>query len=208
MIALVVPVMRNFLGFSKLMHSVDEEIRPIIIPNWDENIGVSGGWNAGLRIAQERGAETTIISNDDVAFLPGTIRKLVEGIESCDLLSATNYKHADHQWSGFDEHPDFSCFVVKTDEFIGKFGWFDESFRPAYFEDNDMAYRIKLAGGSYARDLGAGMIHEGSVTQNMDGNPVVTSPMFEQNRKYYIRKWGGQPGEEKFSEPFNGEIDD
>jgi GT2 family glycosyltransferase len=205
MIALVVPVMRNFLGFSKLMNSVDEEILPVIIPNWQENIGVSGGWNVGLQIAKENGAETTIISNDDVTFLPGTIKKLVAGIETCDLLSATNYKHSNEQLTGFDEHPDFSCFIVKTLDFIDKFGWFDENFRPAYFEDNDMAYRIKLLGGRYARDLGAGMIHEGSVTQNMDGNPVVTSPMFEKNRAYYVKKWGGQPGEEKFLNAFNGE---
>jgi GT2 family glycosyltransferase len=202
-IALVVPVMKNFRGFTELMASIDEEVYPIIIPNWNDNIGVSRGWNAGLKRALKIGAEVTVISNDDVTVFAGTIEKLADNVGQFDLLSATNYRDC-MEVSGpeFDGHPDFSLFAVNTAEFIEKFGFFDENFSPAYFEDNDMARRILVGGGQYARMIQAGMFHEGSVTQNMDG-PVVTSEMFEKNRAYYVKKWGGWPMSERYTHPFN-----
>lgn len=203
MIALIVPVYKNFAGFANLMRSVDHEIIPIIIPNWECNTGVSKGWNAGLKLARIYDAEISIIANDDVSFHAGTIRKLSENIDRFDIISGTN-RRDESSVDGFDNHPDFSLFAVKTEQFIERFGFFDENFSPAYFEDNDMARRVLVSGGSYGRMLNAGMFHVGSVTQNMDG-PVVTSPMFEANRQYYIRKWGGQPLQEKFTHPFNDE---
>jgi GT2 family glycosyltransferase len=71
-------------------------------------------------------------------------------------------------------------------------------------DDNDSHYRIKLAGYE-AYQIGEAKInHKGSQTQNADPNkPVVTSQMFEKNREYYSRKWGGWPGDEKYIRPFN-----
>lgn len=205
MIALVVPVYKNFAGFANLMANIDEEVFPIIIPNWSDNIGVSRGWNAGLSRALEVGADVTIISNDDAYPYQGTVRKLVDNIDRFDLISATNYRDVpESDEDSFDNHPDFSMFAVSTEQFVHKFGFFDENFSPAYFEDNDMARRILISGGSYGRMLNAGMHHVGSVTQNMDA-PVVTSEMFEENRRYYIQKWGGNPLQEKYSHPFNDE---
>lgn len=201
MISFIVPVMKNFRGFTELMESVDEEVRPIVIPNWVDNIGVSKGWNDGLRLAIDMGSEYAVVSNDDVILQRGTIHKIVMGLNDFDLVSAMNTRDG-VTYEGYDEHPDFSCFAVKPEQFVEKFGWFDENFSPAYFEDNDMARRIIVAGGTYRRDLSAGMFHRGSITQNMDG-PVVTSPMFERNRYYYVRKWGGWPGSETFTSPFN-----
>lgn len=201
MIAFVVPVMKNFRGFAELMESVDTEILPIIIPNWVENIGVSKGWNDGLQTAIDSGCEYAVVSNDDVILNHGAINRMVMGLNDYDLVSAINTRDETTR-EGYDEHPDFSCFAIKPKQFVDKFGWFDENFSPAYFEDNDMAWRIKTSGGTYARDLNAGMLHRGSITQNMDG-PVVTSPMFEKNRAYYVRKWGGWPGSETYTSPFN-----
>lgn len=206
MIALVVPVYKNFQGFARLMESIDEEVLPIIVNNWDENRGVSKGWNIGLKIALGAGADITMISNDDVFVYPDSIRKIADNVDKFDVLSAANYRDVSEVVTGpqFDGHPDFSFFAVKTHDFIDKFGYFDENFSPAYFEDNDMARRILVSGGSYGRLLNAGMYHVGSVTQNMDA-PVVTSEMFEANRRYYIQKWGGNPLQEKYSHPFNDE---
>lgn len=201
MITLIVPVMKNFRGFAELMESVDEEVRPIIIPNWSDNIGVSRGWNDGLSKSIDLGADYAVVSNDDVILEPGTIKKMVMGLNDYDLVTGNNTRDMETS-DGYDEQADFSCFAVKPKQFIDRFGWFDESFSPAYFEDNDMAWRIRAGGGTFARDLNAGMLHRGSVTQFMDG-PVVTSPMFEKNRDYYARKWGGWPGNETYTSPFN-----
>lgn len=206
MIALVVPVYKNFQGFAKLMASIDVEVFPVIVSNWEDNLGVSKAWNIGLRKALEVGAEVTIISNDDVFLYPGTLQKIVDNVGKFDILSAANYRDVSEVIDGpkFDEHPDFSFFAVNTKQFVDRFGFFDENFSPAYFEDNDMARRVYVFGGCYGRMLDAGMYHVGSVTQNMDG-PVVTSEMFEANRRYYIQKWGGNPLQETYSRPFNDE---
>jgi hypothetical protein len=68
-----------------------------------------------------------------------------------------------------------------------------------------MHYRIKLFPRYKAyirRD--ADVFHVGSATQN--ANPVIPncpSWQFEGIRAYYIRKWGGGPGEETFTNPWN-----
>lgn len=202
MVGLIVPVMKNFTGFATLMASVDYPVRPYIIDNWTENHGVPKGWNMGIDRAIANDEDVVIISNDDVTFWPGTIAKLVREMWTADLASVVS---TDTGKTGFmaADFPDFACFAIKPREFIDKFGYFDEHFSPAYFEDNDMTYRVKLAGGVQGLILDARVDHAGSVTQNMDG-PVVTSPMFEANRAYYAGKWGGVPGQETYEAPFRG----
>jgi hypothetical protein len=39
-IALVVPVLKRFDLFTRLMASVDTEVYPVIVPNYEDNIGV------------------------------------------------------------------------------------------------------------------------------------------------------------------------
>lgn len=205
-IALIVPVYKNFEGFTRLMASVDTEVTPVIIPNYEENKGVSAGWNAGIQRAQEAGCDLSLICNDDVVLEPGTINKLRQYMYSADLVSAVNLRDRIVQPSGgLEDHPDFSCFMGWTEDYLpdGWFGQFDENFTPAYFEDNDMAYRIKLnKKGRAVCALDAGMYHAGSVTQNWGGQQVVTGPMFLKNQQYYVNKWGGTPGNEIFLTPF------
>lgn len=205
-VGLVVPVYKNFPGFAALMASVDRCVVPYIIKNWEDNVGVSGGWNEGLRRAIDDDCDAVVIPNDDIIFEPGTINKMLAGLTSFDLVTAfntrdENYSHLDEPH--FIDSPDFACFAVKPKEFVDGVGWFDEGFRPAYFEDNDMHYRMQLVGMEAKKRTDAPMFHAGSVTQNWDGQPVVDGEMFEMNRAYYGMKWGGWPGEEKFKTPFN-----
>jgi hypothetical protein len=203
-IALVVPVYKNFEGFAELMYSVDEVVLPCVQPNWRENVGVSAGWNSGLRYAKAEGCTHALVCNDDIVLEPLTIRKLIDGLNvGFDLISAINARdNKTDDRPRYPETPDFSCFMVNPQTFVDKFGEFDEEFTPAYFEDNDMAYRIKIGGGLYACRTDAGMFHKGSVTQNWGGYPVVTGQMFEKNKEYYKLKWGGMPGAERFLTPF------
>jgi len=197
-VGLIVPVFKNFPGFAELMASVDIEVMPIIVDNWRENRGVSKGWNEGLKRAIELKLDAAFIVNDDVTFHAGTMSNMLTHLWDYDLVTGYNVR------DGFDspDKPDFACFLVDPIKFVSKFGWFDEGFSPAYFEDNDMAYRVKIAGGEYIKSHFAPFMHQGSVTQNWGGVQVVSHTMFENNREYYIRKWGGQPGEEKFTTPF------
>lgn len=200
-VALIVPVMKNFKGFAELMQSVDYPVIPIVVSNWEINRGVSWAWNYGISKAIDNNVDLAIVSNDDVVFQPGTIKRLISHRELADLVTPTNIRDFP-PFEGHDEHPDFSCFMIKPREFATKFGWFDERFFPAYFEDNDMARRIQVGGGKMRRVGNAAILHRGSVTQNMDGHQVVDSVTFEQNRAYYVSKWGGLPGQETFTTPF------
>lgn len=205
-LGMVVPVYKNFEGFASLMLSVDEPVLPIVIPNWQGNRGVSWGWNKGIVQAIEADCTHLLISNDDVALEPGTISKLLSAIDlGHDLVTPFDMnKFPLTPEAHYPETPDFACFLVKPKEFVEKFGYFDVMFSPAYFEDNDMAYRIKLAGGSAVSVSNAGMRHIGSVTQFWGGEQIVDSVMFERNRNYYAQKWGGWPGSEIYTQPFNG----
>lgn len=202
-IGLVVPVLNNFKGFTELMESVDVPVLPIVIDNWNKNIGVSCGWNEGIRRAIKREIDVLLISNDDVVLMPGAIDNIIDSLPDYDLVSAAQIKDR-RPTTGLIEGPaDFSFFAIRPMEFVKKFGWFDQNFSPAYFEDNDMHYRILLAGGKTAMRFDAQMKHKGSVTQNSKKGGVVSSKMFEDNRAYYIRKWGAIPGDEEFKHPFN-----
>lgn len=205
-IALIVPVYKNFEGFTRLMASVDQTIYPIVIPNYEDNIGVSAGWNVGLREASRLGFALSLICNDDTVLQPGTINKLVQSMTDYDLVTAINMRDKPLTPSeGYSDDPDFSCFMVWTHDFgpRGRHGEFDENFTPAYFEDNDMHYRIKMSGRRAVCRTDAGHYHQGSVTQNWGGQQVVTGPMFIQNQMYYVRKWGGTPGWETHRTPFD-----
>jgi GT2 family glycosyltransferase len=203
-VGLIVPVFKNFQGFAELMASVDMDIVPIIIDNWRDNRGVSAGWNEGLKKASSLYLDAAFVVNDDVVFEPGTMTNMLMGLWNYDLVTGYNTRDGryDTDRVQYLEHPDYSCFVVNPIKFLVKFGFFDESFTPAYFEDNDMSYRIRLAGGKEAKSTAAPFFHKGSVTQNWGGEQVVTGPMFERNREYYIKKWGGEPGRETFTKPF------
>lgn len=206
-VGLVVPVYKNFQGFAELVASVDYPVLPIIGKNWEENLGVSRCWNYGIEKAGIEQLDYALVCNDDIFFDAGTIAKLVEAMQNdeFDMVTAVNRRDgAPSETPEYHEAPDFSCFMVRSG-FLDKFGEFDEEFFPAYFEDNDMHYRMKLAGGKAVCRTDASIYHYGSVTQNWGGQPVVTSPMFEKNRDYYVSKWGGTPGNETFTQPFNGE---
>jgi len=157
-----------------------------------KNIGCAPSWNIFMQNYQG----IKIICNDDLEFHPDTLEKMV---------------------ASYREHPEagiivpdhgagnaFSCFIVcsKCWETVGPF---DEAFSPAYFEDNDYAYRLKMAGFPVQLVTDCAYIHHGSQTikaftaDQMAGH----HERFNRNREYYIRKWGGMPERETFTIPFN-----
>lgn len=190
------------------------------------NKGCAGGWNQGLEYARENGFTHVLIANNDIIMSPNTVDALVERLEKGDktlvssvdvsgeIQNAEDITHGDHMVNHKEEseapHPNFSCFMVKAD-FVDEIGWVDEGFFPAYFEDNDIHRRIKLAKGDEAAIAVTTSVfyHFGSRTQNeSDSMPVVNGNLFEQNRQYFINKWGGEPGHETFATPFNDPNND
>jgi glycosyltransferase involved in cell wall biosynthesis len=216
-VAIVVPTYNNFEGLAAALASVrSKDIwTPYIIPNWRNNIGVAAAWNEGTKRAIADGADFILIINDDILFAPSTVDALVEHLlefpnavmatgcnkhgEMPDPFAILDYPKVEEQ--SISEHPDFSCFMIRPST-IDEIGWFDEGFKPAYFEDNDYHYRIKLSGKTAEATTRAPFYHYGSLTQNSQAGGVVPGDKFEANRNFYAKKWGGIPGGEQWTMPY------
>jgi len=119
-------------------------------------------------------------------------------------IVSANQNFQDKRTEKLVENADFFCFGVNIPRLINACGSFDENFFPAYFEDNDMHYRMKLAGAKGYINIRAVAWHVGSATQNADPtNPNCSQEQFHNLKIYYVTKWGGMPGEETYTNPFN-----
>lgn len=218
-VGVVVPVLNQFRLAVDALASVQtwHPWTPYIIRNYRQNIGVAGAWNEGTKRAINDGCSHILIINDDILLAKTTINHLVyvmKNNNNIGLLSASDYSNR-YTAEAFEETfespvppehdiidaPHFSCFMI-TKRSYGIVGEFDENFSPAYFEDNDYCHRVLLSGLSIVRSQNAGFYHYKSKTQN-EGRGVVQPHQFNNNRNYFVRKWGGLPGAEKYTTPFN-----
>jgi GT2 family glycosyltransferase len=160
------------------------------------NLGVAASWNLGLAQADD----WTIISNDDVTFYRDTIKQLVDAAEAQPdelfLFPGTGgYKNA---WSLFLQRAKMQATV----------GCYDEWISPGYgfYEDNDMAYRLKLAGYRHIPVPHCGYAHVDSATvKSMARHEQADHwDRFAVAKQRYIAKWGGEPGRERYTIAFNG----
>jgi len=84
-------------------------------------------------------------------------------------------------------------------------GYVDVNFYPAYFEDNDYARRGQLLGMKMYQLQRAKYFHFWSRTIKEDVEKKQENDFyFPLNKKYYKEKWGGEPGKETYTLPFNG----
>lgn len=184
---------------------------PIQIIDNPENYGCAKSWNQGVEDAFKNGTDYVFIINNDVLFHKECIVNLVKRLEVNDeaiLVSAAHVhtvEEISHELTPTvveSGSPSFSAFMIGHQcwELIGKF---DEEFKPAYFEDNDYHYRIKLAGKKAISTNAAKYHHFGSKTQNQIAEGICRSQQFENNRSYFTKKWGGEPGKEIYLTPFS-----
>lgn len=143
-----------------------------------ENIGVAASWNLLHTFSQH-----IVICNDDVVFEKDSLESLLatEG-----ELVVPNGKIG------------WSCFK-QSNNLWDAVGLYDEMFWPAYFEDNDYRYRMKLKGIAVTHANHDGISHHIASS----GGKGERSVSWYRNRDYYIRKWGGEPYFEIYTIPFN-----
>lgn len=180
--------------------------------------------NVGVQDGFERGYDIVLVCNNDIVLHPEAIWRIAQRFEKGDVGMVTcmdvrgemNEKKIptfrievlltkDKEEVDEAPHPNFSAFAVNQ-ECWGKAGEFDEVFAPAYFEDNDYHYRMKLLEIKAIILPTAMFYHYGSRTQNEaseNGLPFVSGGSFENNRASYVKKWGGVPGQETFKTPYN-----
>lgn len=166
----------------------------------DENC-LAKAWNKGIKEARDEGCDLYIISNLDVILNKDTIDELVK-TEDLMLWSPYEVRITDgavvsYQTNGFLS---FSFFAIKP-ECVDKVGYFDEAFKPLYWEDVDYGYRMKLQGLRYEGVPTCSFKHYGSSAIN--DAKIDIMPSYIKNMQYYISKWGGGRGQEVFKTPFN-----
>ena len=99
----------------------------------------------------------------------------------------------------------YSAMAFKP-ELLYEIGYLDENFFPAYYEDNDHRYRMKLAGLEWEYFP---LEYEHIVSATIKRDPVLMAKnqkTFKENGRYYIEKWGGMPGQEKYLTPFDMDL--
>jgi GT2 family glycosyltransferase len=156
------------------------------------NLGVPCSWNFACRWAWGRGHRAVLLLNDDVELVdPDTLahlRSAVAGDARAVYLLAGR---------GF-------AAVYLSQLVWDEVGPFDEGFWPGYFEDDDMRMRLKLA-GIPSHELSRPVRHEVAATiGNDDLLRAIYHGSFRVNWRRYVAKWGGSPGEETFTVPWNG----
>lgn len=164
---------------------------------WDrpDNLGVAGSWNALLKRANEIGSHYVVIAGNDMQFAPGDLQRVHEFA----IL------HPDHELCFGHAH---NFFAIRTGS-VNSIGYFDENFYPAYLEDCDHFYRIKLTGAKTANVPGCTSIH--GEAPSWGSSTIHSDPEYRaachrthgRNFEYYRAKWGGNNGHEIFTHPFN-----
>ena len=193
----------------------------VVLQN-DKNI-LARAWNCGIREALRLGARYVIVANTDIVFHPCCIDNLVTFADQHPellLWSANPWRqqrtlHLAKLVPEMGENFFWSCFMVDG-RLFNKVGHFDEHFRPAYLEDADMRYRIKLSGENIGSTKAAVFFHRdcGTIKGILDGELDDVRLKIERltelrkeitaNDRYFEQKWGGLPGQEKFRAAFDG----
>lgn len=168
----------------------DFRANTLVIDNTLHNIGVAASWNKGIERMKERNADWLIILSATMRFGKEGGMDLIRQLETTELRVAE--PEMGHMWHLMSLHR----------EVIERVGTFDENFYPAYYEDSDYAQRIRYEFDhtfKWAKifiDV-ASMGNAHGITHGkvrMDITP---------NQNYYIRKWGGMPGQQTYFHPFN-----
>lgn len=156
------------------------------------NVGFSGSINQIIK--QNTDTPYWCILSVDWHVKPGELERLAKRLE--EPFTAIL---CDETQNGYSS-------MVFTPELLYEVGYLDENFFPAYYEDNDHRYRMKLAGMDWEY-FPLEYDHIVSATIKKDKHLAMKNQWtFKQNGRYYIEKWGGLPGQEVYETPFDMDL--
>lgn len=161
------------------------------------NTGVAGSWNEVIMLFP---APWWMLVNNDILFTPGDLER----------MSRATWTFKDEHAILFGNHA--CAFFTITKRGVKNVGLFDWALRPAYYEDNEWMWRLKCVGETYTNIENINSIHGENVNGVMHGSRTINatpqllnenSRTYDNNHRYYVAKTGGEPGQEKFTHPFN-----
>ncbi len=162
--------------------------------NREDNWGVARSWNWGIRQALADGAEYVLVLNDDVRLESRDfIDRLVADLHRNEIILASG-RPAHVEAGAATKRPAMSAFLCDH-RLFDELGGFDESFWPAYFEDDDMLQRIRATSHWQTWfDSDAVFYHWVSSTVNqIRGIRKMNRSYFNKNRELFYKKWGFYP---------------
>lgn len=170
---------------------------------------LSSCWNEGLRRAFSSGYDRVLVLNNDVEISCDTYKWLCEWQYRTDshFTTAVSVNSKSELSPGrmpttSSPHPDFSCFMI-SQHCWDVVGGFDESFFPAYCEDNDYHVRMHRA-GIEAVSIDLPYLHHGASTiKNAD--PVEQAMIrrgHDINKDRFKAKYGCYPTDAQYAQLF------
>ena len=167
-----------------------------------QNRGMARSLNVGMTNAQDMGADVIMMMTDDIHAGPGDIQALAQAqLDNPDAAWVDGNCYVEAVARYEPSQLDCSTLNIKAIEAIG---YFDRNFFPINFEDTDWKRRATLAGFTHITLSSTNFVHrvfnkeiatQAEKDERMQG--------FYRTREYYVRKWGGDQGQERFSVPFN-----
>ena len=206
---LICPVLARFDLLERMLASIDHPVgRVIVVDNgltgWQREgvevirpitgLGYPGGINAG--IMQTPDAPWWAWTNDDIEFGPGDLAHVAEVMDM-----AGGPRHI----TGTDRRLR-NAYGAMNAACVDAVGLFDEwAFYPIYFDDDDYEYRCRLGGVEWLTYDGT-IQHAGSSTISDPHMARENSRTFQLNASRYMAKWGGLPGHESYSRPYDRPV--
>jgi len=182
-------VLSAIIGIKNTPSKYVEEIK--VVHNVT-NVGFSGSINQIIK--QNTDCPYWCVLSVDWHPAPGELKKLAKRLENpfVGIL-------CDETQNGYSS-------MVFTPELLYEVGYLDENFFPAYYEDNDHRYRMKQAGIEWEY---LPLKYQHAVSATIKRDPVIyarNQMTFKENGRYYVEKWGGLPGQEKYTTPFDMDL--
>lgn len=180
------------------------------------NLGVARGNNQGIELALADDCTHVLLANNDTAFAPDTLRKLLDALVAGELVSTPKIMyHSAPQllwYGGGDIHeltmrtPHFgikqpdsgqldgqthvgyapTCFMMISSEVFDRVGHMDEQFF-VYYDDTDFVWRMNHAGIRIRYVPKSVVLHKVSTSTGGEYSPF-TLYYTNRNRVYFIRK--------------------
>ncbi|NIP51917.1 MAG: glycosyltransferase [Aliifodinibius sp.] len=161
-----------------------------IIYRYGYNRGVARSWNDGIVKMADSSCDYMFVVNDDVWVSTGDVNAMINAADE----HRDNYAIMCSGWNDGDDRPVENhgmAFFLINPIAIGKLGFFDENFFPAYNEDLDYDYRARLAGLNY-------FLIKDTMVHHVGSSAIKTSPFLKQqnyithhrNDVYWLAKWG------------------
>lgn len=152
--------------------------------------------NAFIRVARERGCDAYMYMHSDAVAGEGTPGRLLHLVQQ--LLEGQS------KWGAvLTNHDTLAAYNMEAVDTVGQY----DTVIQDNFSDNDYYRRMMLKGYDLIYSKLA-VVHQNGGHNSMEHDPVlrvIFARTYRLYGQYYIAKWGGEPGREQYTIPFNGQ---